>query len=308
MVVVAFAWIKECYAAYFLCKNGIQVTGIPRLRRVQDFRDHKFRRRSMTNTLKAAAFSVALACAMATTSRAQNAAPPPQDPTAPAQTPQSPQGQASAPVAANPAGQTTKIAPGSVIPVELTKTVDAKKAKTGDEVIAKVTHDLKSGSGEVIVAKDTKMIGHVTEAQAHTKEQKQSELGIIFDKAVTKGGEMKLPMSIQAIIAPRQNTPANDAGGGETAPTTGGGTTTSPMANRAPLSVPSRPQQLPAGGGDAQSGSRPAITASTQGVIGMPDVKLETNGQNASQGSVVSSEKNNVKLESGTMLLLRVSQ
>ena len=80
-----------------------------------------------------------------------------------------------------------RIAPGSVIPVELTKTVDAKKAKTGDEVIAKVTQDMKTGTGEVIVAKDTKMIGHVTEAQAHTKEQKQSELGIAFDKAVTKG-------------------------------------------------------------------------------------------------------------------------
>jgi hypothetical protein len=213
----------------------------------------------------------------------------------------------------NPAGpttsaQTTKIAPGSVIPVELTKTVDAKKAKTGDEVVARVMQDLKTSSGEVLVAKDTKMIGHVTEAQAHTKEQKQSELGITFDKAVTKSSEIKLPMSIQAIIAPRQNNPANDAGGGETAPTTGGGAATSPMGNRAPLSVPSQPQQLPAGGSDAQSGARPPITASTQGVIGMPDLKLEASGQNASQGSVVSSEKSNVKLESGTMLLLRVSQ
>jgi len=270
----------------------------------------------MTNTLKAAAFSVALACAMATmpgTSRAQSATPPPQDPTAPAQPPanaptQPLQGQASSPAATNPAGQTTKIAPGSVIPIELTKTVDAKKAKTGDEVVARVMQDLKTGSGEVIVAKDTKMIGHVTEAQTHTKEQKQSELGITFDRAVTKGGEIKLPMSIQAIIAPRQNNPANEAGGGETGPTTGGGTTTSPMGNRAPLSVPSQPQQLPAGGSDAQSGARPPITASTQGVIGMPDVKLEANRQNASQGSVVSSETSNVKLESGTMLLLRVSQ
>jgi hypothetical protein len=275
----------------------------------------------MTNTLKVAAFSVALACAMVTvptTSRAQSATPSPQDPTAPAQPPANmpppqPQGQASAPSAMNPAGpttsaQTTKIAPGSVIPVELTKTVDAKKAKTGDEVVARVMQDLKTSSGEVLVAKDTKMIGHVTEAQAHTKEQKQSELGITFDKAVTKSSEIKLPMSIQAIIAPRQNNPANDAGGGETAPTTGGGAATSPMGNRAPLSVPSQPQQLPAGGSDAQSGARPPITASTQGVIGMPDLKLEASGQNASQGSVVSSEKSNVKLESGTMLLLRVSQ
>src|SRR5271154_2171062 len=36
---------------------------------------------------------------------------------------------------ADPASQAPGIAPGSVIPVELTTTIDAKKAKTGDEVV-----------------------------------------------------------------------------------------------------------------------------------------------------------------------------
>jgi hypothetical protein len=52
----------------------------------------------------------------------------------------------------------------------LTKTIDAKKAKTGDEVEAKVTMDLKTNSGEVLVPKDTKVIGHVTEAHARSKD------------------------------------------------------------------------------------------------------------------------------------------
>jgi hypothetical protein len=55
------------------------------------------------------------------------------------------------------------------------------------------------------------------------------------------------------------------------------------------------------------SGARPPINARTQGVIGLPDVTLSPNS-NATQGSVVTSDKNNVKLESGTMLLLRVNQ
>ncbi len=97
-----------------------------------------------------------------------------------------------------------RIAPGSVIPVQLTKTVDAKKAKTGDEVVAKVTQDMKTQTGEVLVPKDTKVIGHVTEAQARTKGEKESELAIAFDHAVLKNGEnVRLPMSIQAVIAPR---------------------------------------------------------------------------------------------------------
>ncbi len=211
----------------------------------------------------------------------------------------------------NPVGQ-NRIAPGSVIPVELTRTIDAKKAKVGDEVVAKVTRDLKAASGEVIVAKGTKMVGHVTEAQAHTKEQKQSELGITFDRAVTKSSEMRLAMSIQAIIAPVNNPTPEAGSGGPGEPVSTGGTTTSPMSGRTPLSPSTQPQpqSMPTGGTDAPAGSnaRPPINASTQGVIGILNLKLESTAQNAALGSVVTSEKNNVKLESGTMLLLRVNQ
>jgi len=208
--------------------------------------------------------------------------------------------------AASPAGQSPKIAPGSVIPVELTKTVDAKKAKTGDEVVARVTQDIKTSTGEVLVPKDTKIMGHVTQAQARTKEQKESELGIAFDRAMTKSSEMKQPMSIQAIIAPVDN----DSGGSAPAgPVMGGGTSTSPMAGRAPVSGAAPPRPASTGGTDTQAGgnSRPPINGSTQGVIGMPELKLEANAENAALGSVMSSEKSNVKLESGTLMLLRVN-
>ena len=109
------------------------------------------------------------------------------------------------PQAAAPQNQpgTPRIAPGSVIPVELTKGIDAKKVKTGDPVEAKVTMDLKTNSGEVLVPKDTKVMGHVTEAQPRSKEQKESQVGIAFDHAVMKSGSnMQLPLSIQAVISP----------------------------------------------------------------------------------------------------------
>jgi len=274
----------------------------------------------MTNIFKGAAFSVALAGTMAIMPAiAQSTTPPPQDPTAPAQppantpTPPQHQGPAGVQTATNPSGQTTKIAPGSVIPVELTKTVDAKKAKTGDEVVAKVTQDMKTTSGELIVAKDTKMIGHVTQAQAHTKEQKQSELGITFDKAVSKSTEMALPMSIQAVIAPPSNNAADSGNSAPAEPSTAGTTATSPMSGRSPASgsaAQPQPQARSTEGTDEKSsgGARPPINASTQGVIGIPNLTLEPNAQNNAQGSVITSDKNNVKLESGTMLLLRVSQ
>lgn len=214
----------------------------------------------------------------------------------------------------------SKIAAGSVIPVQLTKSVDAKKAKTGDEVVAKVTQDLRNNAGTILVAKDTKVIGHVTEAQARNKEQKESQVAIAFDHMVPKNGEpMQMPMSIQAIIAPQNSNSAN-AGSQGAQPASGypgsepgsspgarpgamggsaGGTT--PQAQNIPQSTGGVPTE--ASGGQSQV----PINGNTRGVVGIANLNLSA-ASDAAQGSVVSSEKNNVKLDDGTFLLLRVNQ
>ncbi len=267
----------------------------------------------MAKHLATAVLIVPFLCSL---SGAQNTTPSSTSPSA-APTQQAPATQAPSANSAteNLAPSSPWIAPGSVVPVRLTKSIDAKKAKPGDEVLATVTQDVKTNSGEVIVAKDTKVVGHVTEAQARNKEQKESEVSIAFDHAVTKNGDMKLPMTIQAIIVPSSNTSGNDGGGyGQSGPATGGGTATSPMGNRnGPMEGsprPPSPSAIPTGGtgSQAENNSRPPITGNTHGVIGIPDLKLEETAQKATQGSVVSSEKSNVKLESGTLLLLRVNQ
>ena len=210
---------------------------------------------------------------------------------------------------------TPKLAPGSVIPVLLTKGIDAKKAKTGDEIVAKVTQDMKTSSGDVLVPKDTKVIGHVTEAQPRSKEQKESQVGLAFDRAVMKNGEeMRLPMSIQAIIG-QENNNANAAAGSEPSsePAASSGGTAAGANGRASGMGGSTPPPTPSastGGSNASpdtssgTNARGPITAQTQGVVGISNLKLSS----GTQGSVVSSEKNNVKLDSGTMMLLKVNQ
>lgn len=222
---------------------------------------------------------------------------------------------------------TLRIAPGSIIPVQLTKTIDAKKVKTGDPVEAKVTQDLKTRNGEVVVPKDTRVLGHITEAQARSKEQTESEIGIAFDHAVVKDkGDVPLPMSIQAIIAaPTLNSNSNDNAGGYGA----GGPAASPSpgpsqsnpggmsgnnSGRSPGTEggpqPQTQMPPPAGGStrDTQAGAaaQQPITGNTQGVVGISNLKLAA-AANPAQGSTVSSEKNNVKLEGGTLMLLRVN-
>src|SRR5262249_8950693 len=118
---------------------------------------------------------------------------------------------------------------------ELTKSLDARKAKPGDPVSAKVTKDVKS-DGKVVVHKGTTLVGHVTEAQARSKEHADSKLGIVFDKAVLKGGqEMAFNSTVQALAPPLQaaaaargeessmiSAPA-PSGGGMSRPSGGGG-------------------------------------------------------------------------------------
>lgn len=279
----------------------------------------------MKNIFMAAGVIAALTCgaalAQTTPSTTDPSMPQTQAPNAPTTQTRPQTGQA--PVTSPATGKTqssekAKIAPGSVIPVQLTKTVDAKKAKTGDEVVAKVTQDMKTQSGEVLVPKDTKVIGHVTEAQARNKEQKESQLAIAFDRAVTKDGNaMQMPMSIQAIIGQQQNENAAAAGGGEAAPAPsapsggmgGGGAHGAGSSGGAAAPAPPAPGGTGGGATDSPSANNahPAINEQTTGVIGISNMNLSPAASGA-QGSVVTSEKNNVKLESGTMLLLKVGQ
>jgi len=239
-------------------------------------------------------------------SQAQNTAPPPSAP-APQQNtaPAAPMGASSQP--------RIKIASGSVIPVQLTKTIDAKKAKIGSEVDAKVTQDMKAQDGQVVVAKDTEVIGHITQAQPRTKDQKESQLGIAFDRAVLKNGtDLPLAVQIQAIVAPQsasanENTaqPASPGAASPGSPNGGPGGMqpgNSPQTPNGNVPTGNWPTAAASNGGSAL----PPITGNTQGVMGYSNMQLAS-APSGAKGSVISSQKNNVKLESGTFILLRVT-
>src|SRR5712671_8020826 len=89
---------------------------------------------------------------------------------------------------AAPAQPTVRLENGSILYAELTKTVDAKKAKVGDPVSAVLVTDVLA-HGKIVVRHDATLLGHVTEAQIHSKETPESRLGIVFDKVITKDGE-----------------------------------------------------------------------------------------------------------------------
>jgi len=208
------------------------------------------------------------------------------------------QGGAPAANTANTNQAGTKLSPGSLLPIELAKSIDAKKAHTGDPVVGKIPQDLSS-NGKVVIPRDTKVIGHVTEAKASTHDDKNSALGITFDKIALKDGpEIPLKAEVQAVKAPESNAYMSESGPPpQNNPT--GANQTSPMAGRAPVGPSDQPS---APGNNAANSADPPLTSSSQGVIGMKGYSL---AQGNMQDSVISSQENNVKLESGTQILLK---
>jgi hypothetical protein len=188
---------------------------------------------------------------------------------------------------------------GSTLQAELTRPVDARKNKAGDEVLGKLTHDVK-GSGTFVIPKGSRLVGHVTEVKARSTDQASSEVGIAFDRAVLKNGvEMALALRIQAIGRAQVVPPGeNDLASGTTTVAPGGllggvGSTTTGAAS------------------DVGDASRAAGLAPTsQGVIGFRGLTLsnQTSASASDQGSVISSSTGNVHLDSGTEMILQVNQ
>ena len=187
--------------------------------------------------------------------------------------------------------------------MELAKTVDAKKAKSGDPVMGKIPHDL-SANGKVVIPQDTKVIGHVAEVKPSNHDSKDSKLGIVFDKISMKdGAEIPLTAEIQAVGAPVQM--ASSAYDNAATPPQNNSTGTNQNSGMGTPSnnASSSPQPQQAGGMPSSAGSSNLpLTGQSQGVVGLKGYSLS---QGTAQDSVISSQDHNVKLESGTQILLK---
>ena len=71
---------------------------------------------------------------------------------------------------------------------ELEKKIDTKNAKAGDPVIVKTTEPATTADG-IVIPKGSRIVGHVTNVQAHSKTTPNARLTIQFDQAEIKGGQ-----------------------------------------------------------------------------------------------------------------------
>jgi hypothetical protein len=108
--------------------------------------------------------------------------------------------------AANQNGKAIQLESGTQLVAQLQNMIDVRKVKEGDQVILKTTRAIQS-NGEVIIKKGATLIGHVTQVQAKSKENNQSNLSLVFDRLET--GSLSMPINATISSVTRAATMVN---------------------------------------------------------------------------------------------------
>ncbi|HYL63063.1 MAG TPA: hypothetical protein VE077_10620, partial [Candidatus Methylomirabilis sp.] len=230
---------------------------------------------------------------------------------------------ASASASANAGPASASLSTGTTVNADLATALDARKCHPGQRVVAQATQDVKQ-DGHVVLRKGTRLIGHVTEAEAKTKANAESSLGIVFDEAVMKDGQtVPFHAAIQALAEAQSAAMVGDDGlmssgdamgsagtmgsGGSRGGLLGGAGgavgSTAGMAGGAAGSLGQtaggtlRNTTSAAGSAAGAAGGLNAagqLTSTSSGVFGLHGLSLDSAASSATEGSVVTSKAGSV--------------
>lgn len=183
---------------------------------------------------------------------------------------------------------------------ELSTTLDAKKAKQGEAVKAKLANDVKIPNAQML-PRNTVLEGHVDQVQP-SDHRSDSTLVVTFDKALLKGGkELPIKATVVSVSEPinqfqqqqeQQAGPPSNAGmsgpGGATQSAGGPGA-------GSPGAMPNTPAPTPeeGGAGAVQQAGRQSGKNGIPGVMLTSDIHQHTSATFTARGQ-------NVKVPSGT--------
>ncbi len=198
---------------------------------------------------------------------------------------------------------TSRLKAGTVVQAELLKPLDARKNKPGDEVLAKTIFDVRS-EGRIVIPRGSKLIGHVTEVKEHSKQQADAQLGIAFDHALLKDGtQIPLALTIQAVTRPRANLATTED---DPLDASVGGPAGAHRSRRGGLV--SGAESTVGDVIDSAGNATGAVSDSTTAAASLPRLSVSAQASAAAGASVISSKNSNLHLDSGTELMMKVSQ
>jgi hypothetical protein len=199
-------------------------------------------------------------------------------------------------------GQSTPSAQASSpeIHAVLDKIVHPKKAKVGDEVVARTTDATKLKDGTDL-PKGTHIIGKVTELKMKADKEGPSKLGLLFDKAQLKDGK-EIPITMALVsVAPRWEQGGVDPVAAENTGSSAG--RIGQMSQQQGRSESGPGNDTLSKGLGIRGSSAATESAMRPGVSYIPDMTIASYSM-AEPGTIVQSTKTTVFLDSGSRLLL----
>ncbi len=181
------------------------------------------------------------------------------------------------------------------IQAELVRAIEAGRVQVGDPVYAKV--NLAWNNGACKLREGAILKGRIVAQTPRSKAAKSSSIALLFESGQCGGRDMKpLPLTVAALLAPdpvmgsglfgdRENQPLNEAVG---LSLNGGMRSMQSAADTAILEPPRY---------------KPPQTVMPGQVIGIGDMKIAVGG-GPEGSSVLTAEKHNLRLESGSRLVL----
>jgi len=221
----------------------------------------------------------------------------------------------------------SEIREGTKINTELQSQVDARTAKPGDQVAARVTKDVRQ-TGRTVIHKGDRLVGTVKEVYAGGTANEGSRMVVDFDRLVRGESTTELHTMLTSVVSspsePRTEEPAlaepvmapapahmgggggRSSGGGLVGGVVGGVGSTVDTATSATTGL--------AGGVGETVGAAAQTAAHGNTALGLTtpvrDIRVGSMGSAENQtsgGSVLSTRNGDLRLDSGTRLEFRVS-
>ena len=186
------------------------------------------------------------------------------------------------------------------IPIQaaLVKAIEAGRVRVGDPVYARVELAWKNPTCQL--REGAVLKGRIVSQIARSKVNKSSEIALLFEKGQCGGLDLKpLPLTIASVLAPDPNSDASLFGNQQSQPLSeavglslGGGGSPMRSVTTAAANVLLEPPR----------NKRPQTVMPGQ-VVGLGDMKLGV-GSGPEGSSVLTSEKHNLRLDTGARLVL----
>jgi hypothetical protein len=205
------------------------------------------------------------------------------------------------------AGDALQIDEGTRLAAQLEQTLDARKAKVGDQVVLKTTEAIKS-QGRTVVPKGARLVGRVTDVKQRAQGSAYSSIGLVFDKLESGSLSTPITATITSITQAQTAAPARDedVGAGVDARTSssasGGGGLLGGVTNTVGSTV----------GGvvdTTTNAAGQAVGTTTGAVSNISGLRIsESTNADVSGGTTLSLLGGNLRLEKNTTFKLVVSQ